>query len=92
MGNCKYYVGVDANISNENVGIVARCGFGVVVACIAERDDDFLERCVGMDVVAVLSKDTDIATILDRYGESEIPVFPGARSFLKWARKKRLCY
>jgi len=82
------FVGVDANISNEWIGRVCRQGFAVIAAYEGEMDVDFIDRCVAADCVAIISNDTDIATMLDARGSS-IPVFSTVNAFKNWLRPPR---
>ena len=81
-------VGIDVNVSNEHVGRIERLGFEVIAITGHEPDEEWIGRCLDAGAIALISNDTDIATILDRWDIMDVPVFSHPKPLMKWFGKK----
>lgn len=67
------FIAVDNNISNKTIAEIAHWGYDLIIARHGEPDRDFIDRALYYPTIAFLSKDTDIATLLD-YEGCNLPV------------------
>lgn len=82
-------IAVDVNISNNDIGDLARNGDEIV--CVARRgedDQDWLERALARDVDVIISQDLDIPNHLDRWRVAEdVLWFEKLTDYKKWRSK-----
>lgn len=80
---------VDVNISNREIGELARDGDQIV--CVArkrEEDQAWLERALERDVDVIISQDLDIPNILDRWRVAEdVLWFEKIEQYRSWREK-----
>lgn len=80
---------VDVNISNREIGELAREGDQIV--CVArkrEDDQNWLERALERDVDVIISQDLDIPNLLDNWRVAEdVLWFERIEHYREWRKK-----
>lgn len=86
----KFRIACDVNISNRDIGELARDGFVIVcVAAPGEDDESWLERALGQDVDVIISQDLDIPNLLDRWRvEDDVLWFETIYQFRRWRDRR----
>lgn len=83
-------VAVDVNVSNREIGELAR--EGCVIVCVARRGEDdqaWLERALAEDVDIIISQDLDIPNLLDRWRvANDVLWFEKIEQFRRWRQKE----
>lgn len=83
---------LDVNISNRDIGELAREGY--VIVCVAKRGEEdqlWLERALAEDVDVIISQDLDIPNLLDRWRvANDVLWFEKLEYFRRWAKKGAL--
>lgn len=82
-------IAVDVNISNQEIGALAREGDQVVCVALPREDDQkWLERALARDCDVIISQDLDIPNILDRWRVAEdVLWFEKLEHYRKWRGK-----
>lgn len=82
-------IAVDVNISNRDIGDLARYGHAIVcVAGHGEEDWRWLERALERDVDVVISQDLDIPNLLDQWNVAQDVIwFESLEDFKQWREK-----
>ena len=82
-------VALDVNISNFQIGTLARNGDLVVcVAKASESDEVWLTRALDRDADIVISQDLDVPNLLDKWRVDGVLWFESLDSYLKWKKNK----
>lgn len=80
---------VDVNVSNREIGELAREGDQIVcVARKSEYDQDWIERALERDADVIISQDLDVPNLLDRWRVAQDVIwFEKLEHYRSWREK-----
>lgn len=82
-------IAVDVNVSNREIGELARLGDIIVCVAMKKEDDrEWLERALARDADIIISQDLDVPNLLDTWRVAEdVLWFESIHQYVTWRKK-----